>query len=108
MKSWYDCLKNGDFPMDKVTSKNTGVDAFLSDDDEKKDVIHGDRTASEKALRTGSIRVASVSQLDGFTRVSSNTLVRMSEKDLWEIKEDDNGDYVVERLFDDDGNPLEV
>lgn len=108
MKSWYDCLKNDEFPMDKVSSQNTGVDAFLSDEDEERDVISGDKRASDDDLQKGRIRVASVSQLDGFTRVSSNTLVRMSEKDLWEITEDENGDYVVERLFDDNGNPLEV
>jgi hypothetical protein len=37
-----------------------------------------------------------------------NALVHKSTKDLWSVKVSEDGTYDVERLFDDDGNPLKV
>jgi hypothetical protein len=50
-------------------------------------------------------RIASLQDLNGFVRVSSETLVHKSEKDLWVIKKDKTG-FVIERLFDETGEPL--
>jgi len=54
------------------------------------------------------MRVASVEQLKGFSRVASDTLVRKSERDLWSLKQDDEGEWVIERLYDDNDNPIKV
>jgi len=35
-------------------------------------------------------------------------LVHKSTKDLWSVKLAEDGSYEIERLFDDDGNPLKV
>lgn len=51
------------------------------------------------------IRVASCAQLKGFTRLSAETLIHKSDRDLWTLKAE--GDkFFIERLFDDNGTPL--
>lgn len=55
--------------------------------------------------KTARRRVASCADLKGFTRLSAETLIHKSDRDLWTIKAD--GDkFFIERLFDDSGNPL--
>jgi hypothetical protein len=49
--------------------------------------------------------VASVGDLANFHRLSAETLVHKSERDLWALKKGDDG-YFIERLFDDNGEPL--
>lgn len=56
--------------------------------------------------RSGRTRVASVNQLQGFTRLSAETLIHKSDKDLWSIQKEADGQYYIERLFDDNGKPL--
>lgn len=56
--------------------------------------------------RSGRTRVASVSQLQGFTRLSAETLIHKSDKDLWSIQKEADGQFYIERLFDDNGHPL--
>lgn len=51
-------------------------------------------------------RVASIRDLAGFDRVSAETLVHKSDRDLWTITKDGGGKYFIERLFDDNGDPL--
>jgi hypothetical protein len=51
-------------------------------------------------------RVASLRDLSAFTRVSAETLVHKSDRDLWAIKREANGGFSIERLFDDNGTPL--
>lgn len=51
-------------------------------------------------------RVASLQDLSGFTRLSAETLVHRSERDLWTLKKGDGETYVIERMFDDNGEPL--
>lgn len=56
---------------------------------------------------TGSrIRVASIQQLAGFVRLGAETLIHRSDKDLWAISKDADGSMVIERMFDDNGEPL--
>lgn len=52
------------------------------------------------------VRVASLRQLDGFQRLSTETLIHKSERDLWSIRREGNGSLVIERMFSDDGTPL--
>jgi len=42
------------------------------------------------------------------TGAQSGDLVHKSTKDLWTVKLAEDGTYDIERLFDDDGNPLKV
>ena len=59
------------------------------------------KTASQRK------RVASLGELDGFLKVSSDTLVHKSTRDLWSYREE-GGEFVIERLFQDNGQPLKV
>lgn len=53
-------------------------------------------------LNKDKIKVASLSDLSEFFRISQETLVHKSKKDLWRINEDKKGQIVIERLFDPD------
>ena len=55
--------------------------------------------------KTAKVRVASVQQLKNFTRLSAETLIHKSERDLWTIKSE-GSQFYIERLFDDHGEPL--
>jgi len=55
----------------------------------------------------GRKRVASLADLKGFTRISSETLIHRSEKDLWSLSKEADGQFYIQRLFDDGGEPLQ-
>lgn len=55
---------------------------------------------------TGRKKVASVAALKPFIRLSSDTLVHKSDRDLWALKKEADGSYFIERLFDDNGDPI--
>lgn len=57
----------------------------------------------QKAAR---VRVASVGQLQSFTRLSTETLIHKSNRDLWSLQKEADGQFYIERLFDDNGEPL--
>ncbi len=64
--------------------------------------------AKPKPIRTasvGKVRVAGLSQLAGFSVVSEDTLVRVSQNDFWKLGQDNEG-YFIERLVNDDDGPL--
>jgi hypothetical protein len=66
----------------------SGLDTFLSQD---------------------KVKLSSFDQLLAFTRIGDETLVHKAEKDLWRITEGNNGEPVIERLFDPNTNqPLKV
>ena len=70
--------------------------------------IHADhlRLAPTGTKRTGSsFRVASLGDLTEFFKVANNTLIHKSTRDLWSLKQDATG-FVIERLFDEAGDPL--
>lgn len=52
------------------------------------------------------VRVASLNQLDGFQRLSKDTLIHKSDRDLWSIRKEGDGSMVIERMFDDNGTPI--
>jgi NADH/NAD ratio-sensing transcriptional regulator Rex len=58
-----------------------------------------------KKASASKVRIASSSELVGFTRVASDTLVHISQKDFWHLGKDDNG-YYIERLVDDTDGPV--
>lgn len=82
-------------------SGGTGMDAFLASEPSIVSPF-GQKNASGKAAR---VKVASLNQLNGFQRLSSETLIHKSTKDLWTIK-NEGGEYYIERLFQDNGQPL--
>lgn len=51
-------------------------------------------------------RVASMQDLLGYTRISAETLINRSKNDLWALKKEADGNFYIERLFDDNGSPL--
>jgi hypothetical protein len=54
------------------------------------------------------IKIASLEDLYGFERVSSNDLVHMASKELWSIAASPEGELVIEKRFADDGSTLRV
>lgn len=51
-------------------------------------------------------RIASLGDLTSFfTKVGSDTLIHKSTRDLWALKQDAGG-FLIERLFDESGEPL--
>lgn len=64
------------------------------------------RVASDFARRVGSL-----GDLSGFLRwgqEDDNELVHRATRDLWSYQETGEGDFVIARLFDDTGEPLQV
>lgn len=53
------------------------------------------------------MRVASLGDLTDFLKVANDTLVHRATKDLWSFRQD-GGDFIIERLFDESGEPLKV
>jgi len=52
------------------------------------------------------VKVASIGDIHNFVRLSSDTLIHKSDRDLWTLKKEADGNYFIERLFDDTGAPL--
>lgn len=52
------------------------------------------------------IRVASLGDLTQFLKRADGKLVHKSTNDLWSYSKDADGNFLVERLFDDEGEPL--
>jgi hypothetical protein len=59
-----------------------------------------------KVASAGRRKVASVEDIKDFSRRSASTLVHKSEKDLWSLQKDAQGDYYIERMFDDQNSPI--
>jgi len=59
-------------------------------------------TAGTKGRR----KVASLGDLEHFVRLSAETLIHRSEKDLWSLSKEADGAFYIQRLFDDSGEPL--
>lgn len=85
-------------PEDKILAILFAPDSPLS----------GNRKA-RKAATKKVFKVHKLSDLKGFTRVANtNTLVRVSEQDFWTLRQAEDGSYEIERLVDEDGNPVKV
>lgn len=88
------------FKFEGMETGATGMDAFFENEPSTISPF-GQKAAAAKPAR---VKVASLSQLEGFTRTASNTLINKSTKDLWSIKREGN-DFVIERQFA-DGSPV--
>lgn len=91
-----------DFKMDQFeTGGATGIDALFEAEPEMVSPAGQAKTASAPK-RT---RIGSLQQLDGFVRVAADTLINRATNDLWALRKE--GDqFFIERLFQDDGQPL--
>lgn len=68
--------------------------------------------AAENTKRASKVRVSfiefsQVSAMFEQAKTASNDLVHKATKDLWSFRQE-GGEYVIERLFDGDGEPLKV
>ena len=92
-----------------VTAHNGKV--FVDWDDGVFRSIHAEHLRLAKgrvkrqAAEPNKIRVASLGDLTDFLKMADDTLVHKSTKDLWSFRQD-GSEYVIERLFDDQGEPL--
>jgi hypothetical protein len=91
-----------DFKMNNFqVSGATGMDAlFASEPQIVTPVGQAKPIQAPKRVKIGSLK-----DLSEFRRVAIDTLVHKSTNDLWAIRQD-GGDYFIERLFQDDGQPL--
>ena len=87
-----------------ITSHDGKV--FVRWDDKVTRAIHAEHLR-RAAVET--VRVASLGDLSEFLRVAGtpDTLVHKATRDLWKVSQD-GSDYVIERLFRDDGAPIKV
>lgn len=83
---------------------------FVKWDDSRFLPVHREHLRLAKGDRRASSfrRVVAFGDLDDFLKVAGGSdLVHKATKDLWSLKMVD-GEYVIERLFDEDGDPLKV
>lgn len=81
--------------IEDLRFSSSSIDEFLGSDRK--------RVASSGS---GKIRIASLSDLSGFAQISSNTLVHISKQDFWRLAQDEEGNYIIERIVSDDEGPL--
>ena len=83
-------------------------ESLMKDMGSLKDAQETDDCGLDGFLSPDKMKVASLSDLADFFRVSTDTLVHKAKKDLWRISEDNDGNCVIERLFDDKKKPIPV
>ena len=98
-----------DFDLGSIEASPSGMDAFFDDSPSPKVAAKGKPTSKKASGRTkkasGRTKVASIEQLGDFVRTGSDTLIHKSDKDLWSLQKDANGEYFIERMFE-DGDPV--
>ena len=109
MDNFWEELK--EFDLEEVRSPSSGLDHFFEEKSVESTTTVGSKLASKTTGEgiPNRLKVSSPSELEGFQKISnSDKLIRMSEKDLWAIEENEEEGWVIERLFDEDGEPLKV
>ena len=80
---------------------------FVKWDDGKFRGIHAEHLRlAREGKRASVMRVASLGDLTQFLKRADGKLVHKSTNDLWSFSKDADGNYLVSRLFDDEGEPL--
>lgn len=93
-----------DFKLESIEASASGLDAFFEGQPEIVSPF-GQQAPQVQKTASGRKKVASLTDLNGFTRASAETLVHKSTNELWALRQ--NGkDYYIERLFNDNGTPL--
>ncbi len=74
--------------------------------------VHVEHLRKVKSVSTGKtanrIKVSGLGDLTSFLKRADGKLIHKSTKDLWSMSKDADGSLVVERLFDDNGEPLKA
>jgi hypothetical protein len=100
---------SSDFDLGSLESSNGGLDAFLGDNPGVTTPLGLEKVAGQRpppSKATGRTKVASLEQLSGFIRTAEDQLIHKSDRDLWSLRKDAQGDFYVERMFDETGAPL--
>ena len=99
-------------PSGDVTASQRGVHVLW--DDGKLRAIRAEhlRLAGGNQKRAGMVRMSfvdfgGIADVFGLSKEGSSDLVHKATKDLWSFRQED-GEYVIERLFNDEGQPLRV
>ena len=58
-----------------------------------------------RVAASGKMRIGSLRELAGFSHISSDTLVHLSQQDFWQLGQDKEG-FFIERLVDDAEGPV--
>lgn len=58
-----------------------------------------------RVAASGKMRIGNLQELVGFSHVSSDTLVHLSQQDFWQLGKDQEG-FFIERLVDDSMHPV--
>lgn len=99
-----------DFDLGSLEVTNSGLDAFLGDNPAVVTPLGVEAKAAPPRARRkaviGRTKIASLNQLQGFVRTAEDTLIHKSDRDLWSLRKDAQGDFYVERMFDEAGAPL--
>lgn len=83
------------FKFEDVFASESSIDDFYT-------------TNSARKNTKQKIRVASISDLNGFVKIAKDKLVRVSNKDFWRLAQDsETGEYVIERIEDDLDGPVQ-
>lgn len=90
------------FKLDQIQTGPSGLDAFFEREPQILQPFGQKSASSPKPTR---VKVGSLAQLNGFSRISAETLVHKSTQDLWSITRE-GGDLYIQRLFSDEGGPL--
>lgn len=92
------------------TTEYNGLVFVKWDDGSFMGVHRAHLVAAPSSTRTANVcrmTVAAIGDLTDFMKSSDGDLIHKSSKDLWKLSK--SGDeYVIERLFDETGNPLKV
>lgn len=94
---------------DKTTHEDF---VFVKWDDGPMRRIHRHYLRAAKPLKTAvsrKIRAQSLGDLSAFFRAGSGSeLIHKATKDLWSLQQTEDGDYRIDRLFQENGEPLKV
>jgi hypothetical protein len=95
----------------KITHRE-GRAFVLWDDGKFRPVLaeHLRRASPRKRMATAvRMTVANLGDISGiFKAANGDELIHKATRDLWSFRQDKNGSFVIERLFDDEGKPLKV
>lgn len=104
-------MNDFDFNLGDMTGSASGLDAFFNEEPSivtplapQSSPLQAPKVASEPAP-TKRVKVASLSDLGGFVRIAEDQLINKSTQDLWSLRKSDDGDFYIERMFE-DGQPL--
>lgn len=107
-----------DFDLGEIqTGVGSGIDAMFERDASEEAALKIEGPVGLDALfdrepnlvtvsQKGRKKLASLGDLKGFIRLSAETLIHRSERDLWSIGKEADGQFYIQRLFDDGGEPL--